>query len=275
MNNDSSAGESDSSLNMLQLSLDARGMVTLGKMLHLPLAETSTNYLVHCTLGELFGNDAPVPFFVDDDPRSAAETAEASRRVRVLGYAQNSGDALRQAAKLDASPTVYEICDWDRFAAKPMPDSFPEGMDLRFELRACPVVRKSSAGTGTAQNGDARSWDAGEELDAFLSEAWENPDVDLSREGVYRDWLHRQFKTRGGAEVSEGSVQMTRFSIERMTRRTHRNENGDRTVKTLKRPDVTLTGRLTVTDSDAFLDLLRSGIGRHKSFGYGMLKVRR
>jgi len=38
---------------------------------------------------------------------------------------------------------------------------------------------------------------------------------------------------------------------------------------------VTLTGTLRVTDSDAFLALLRSGIGRHKSFGYGMLKVRR
>jgi len=46
-------------------------------------------------------------------------------------------------------------------------------------------------------------------------------------------------------------------------------------MKTMKRPDVTLTGTLTVTDSDAFGTLLRSGIGRHKSFGYGMLKVRR
>lgn len=275
MNSDSSVGESAVSLHMLQLSLDARGLATLGKMLHLPLAQTSTNYLVHCALGELFGDDAPKPFFVDDDPRSAAETAEASRRVRVLGYAQTPGDALQQAAKLDASPTVYEICDWDRFAAKPMPDSFPEGMDLRFELRACPVVRKSSAGSGTAQNGDPRSWKAGEELDVFLSEAWENPDEDLSREGVYRNWLEDHLDHRGGAEVDEGSVQMTGFSIERMTRRTHRNGNGDRTVKTLKRPDVTLTGRLTVTDSDAFPNLLRSGIGRHKSFGYGMLKVRR
>jgi len=266
---------STTDLHMVQLGLDAKGLITLGKMLHLPLAQTDTNYLVHCALGELFGDDAPKPFFVDDDPRSAAETAGASRRVRVLGYATTSGDALQQAAKLDASPTVYEICDWDRFAAKPMPDSFPEEMDLRFELRACPVVRKSSAGSSTARNGDARSWDAGEELDAFLSRAWENPDEDLSREGVYRDWLHRQFNIRGGAEVDEGSIQMTRFSIERMTRRTHRNGNGDRTVKTLKRPDVTLAGRLTVTDSDAFLNLLRSGIGRHKSFGYGMLKVRR
>jgi CRISPR system Cascade subunit CasE len=87
--------------------------------------------------------------------------------------------------------------------------------------------------------------------------------------------LEDQLDNRGGAEVGEGSIQMTRFSIERMTRRVPKNENGDRKPDTIKRPDVTLVGRLTVTDSDAFLNLLRSGIGRHKSFGYGMLKVRR
>jgi len=68
---------------------------------------------------------------------------------------------------------------------------------------------------------------------------------------------------------------MTRFSIERMTRRIPKNGNGERKADTIKRPDVTLTGTLQVTDGDAFVDLLRSGLGRHKSFGYGMLKVRR
>ncbi len=261
---------------MVQLGLDARGLVTLGKMLHLPLAQTDTNYLVHCALGELFGDDAPKPFFVDDDPRTVAETAEESgRHVRVLGYTSADGEALHEAAKLGASPTVYDVCNWDRVAAKPMPELFSEGTTLRFELRACPVVRKSSAGSGEAQNGETRSWDAGEELDAFLSRAWENPDEDLSREDVYRDWLVRQCEIRGGAEVEGGSVGMTRFSIERMTRRVSANGNGERTAHTLKRPDVTLTGRLTVTDSDAFRDLLRRGLGRHKAFGYGMLKVRR
>jgi CRISPR system Cascade subunit CasE len=71
--------------------------------------------------------------------------------------------------------------------------------------------------------------------------------------------------------VDPDAIAMTRFSIERMTRRT----GPDRTASAIKRPDVTITGRLQVTDSRAFADLLRSGIGRHKSFGYGMLKVRR
>jgi len=254
-------------LHMVQLSLDAKGLTTLGKMLHLPLDRTDTGYLVHCALGELFGDDAPQPFAIENEVQNG-------RQVRVLGYTAADADTLQSHAQLDASPTVYEICDWDRFAAKPMPETFPEGMALQFELRACPVVRKASAGEGVNQNGDTRTWEEGDELDAFLAEAWTRPEEeDLSREQVYRDWLTRQFEIRGGAEPQ--SIGIDRFSIERMTRRTHDNGNGDRKPDTIKRPDVTLTGRLTVTDSDAFLNLLRSGIGRHKSFGYGMLKVRR
>jgi len=38
---------------------------------------------------------------------------------------------------------------------------------------------------------------------------------------------------------------------------------------------VTLRGVLRVTNAEEFNHLLRSGIGRHKSFGFGMLKIRR
>lgn len=254
---------SDSDLHMVQLGLDAKGLTTLGKMLHLPLAQTDTGYLVHCALGELFQDDAPQPFSIENESQNG-------RQVRVLGYADADADMLQSHAQLDASPTVYDICDWDRLAAKPMPDAFPDGLALQFELRACPVVRKASAGEGVNQHGETRTWDEGDELDAFLAEAWTRPeDEELNREQVYRDWLDRQFEIRGGAELQ--SAGMTRFSIERMTRR-----NGpDRTPDTIKRPDATLAGTLRVTDGDAFVDLLRSGLGRHKSFGYGMLKVRR
>ena len=256
-----------STFHMVQLYLDPRRLVQLGKMQGLSLARTDTNYLVHCALGELFGDAAPKPFVVDDDPRTVQDSARhhGDRYVRVLGYADAKDDILRDEAKLCPNPTIGSLCDWDRFCSTEMPTSFREGRHLQFELRACPVVRKASAGEGP----EGQTWNAGDELDAFLSEAWENPDTTLDREAVYREWLTRQCEIRGGAEPQ--SIGMTRFSIERMTRR-----NGpDRTADTIKRPDVTLTGKLEVTDGDAFVDLLRSGIGRHKSFGYGMLKVRR
>jgi CRISPR system Cascade subunit CasE len=257
-------------LHMLQLYLDPRRLVQLGKMQGLLLHQTDTNYLVHCALGELFGDTAPKPFYVDDDPRTVRDTAQNGRHVRVLGYADDDHRMLREEAKLSPNPTIGNLCDWDRFDSQEMPSSIREGRRLQFELRACPVVRKSSKGVGQNAAGKTRRWEAGDELDAFLSRAWENPDEELNRENVYKEWLERQFESRGGAELETAG--MIRFSIERMTRRTQGN---DRKVKTIKRPDVTLTGTLTVTDSDDFQQLLRSGIGRHKSFGFGMLKIRR
>ena len=247
---------------MVQLWLDPRRMAQLGKMLHLPLARTGTSYLVHCALGELFGDRAPKPYCVEGSGQ------QNGRHLRVLGYADVDDEALHEEAQLGASPTVYDMCDWERSASKPMPGAFAEDLRLRFELRACPVVRKASAGS----TADGKQWKKGQELDAFLSRVWEIDDdsVDLDREMVYRDWLERQLEIRGGAEAE--AIGMDRFSIERMTRRTHGN---GRKVRTIQRPDVTLTGRLKVTDSDAFMNLLQSGIGRHKSFGFGMLKVRR
>jgi len=253
------------SLHMIQFELDAKGLTTLGRMLGLPLRQTDTNYLVHCALGELFQDQAPKPYSVENDGASG-------RQVRVLGYTDVDDETLHSLAQGFASPTVYQIGQWERLASKPMPDTFPEGMRLGFELRACPVIRKSSAGSGTNKKGDERTWNAGQELDAFLARQWTS-DESLDREAVYVEWLQRQFSTRGGAELIDAGVD--RFSIERMVRRTQTNSNGDRTAHTVKRPDVTLSGTLRVTDGAAFTDLLRSGIGRHKSFGFGMLKVRR
>jgi CRISPR system Cascade subunit CasE len=248
---------------MVQLRLDARRLAGLGQRLGLfkQHRQVSTNYLAHCALGELFQDQAPKPFCVQDAPRQMGE--KAGRGVRVLGYTSAEDKVLQELAKAFAPPALYKGCNWDDLATKPMPQVFPEGMGLRFELRACPVVRKSSGGP---------KWNAGQELDAFLSHVWEldDPDVEVSREDVYHDWLSRQLDLRGGAEAN--GIGMERFSIERMTRRSH---GDDRTVHTIQRPDVTLTGTMTVTDGPAFANLLKSGIGRHKSFGYGMLKVRR
>jgi CRISPR system Cascade subunit CasE len=256
---------------MLQMWFDTRHLVELGKMLNLPLDRADNNYLVHCALGELFGDSAPKPFAVQDSHRQLSEYDNAGgRQIRILGYAELDSDALENDARMYASPQVSEICDWDRFASKRMPENFESGTELGFEIRGCPVIRKSSAGEGQNQAGESRSWEAGEELDAFLSHAWENPDDDFSRESVYCNWFRRQLDNRGGAQVDR--IGMERFSIERMTRRTH---GSDRSVNVIKRPDVTLSGVLEVTDGEAFGELIESGIGRHKSFGYGMLKLRR
>lgn len=39
-------------------------------------------------------------------------------------------------------------------------------------------------------------------------------------------------------------------------------------------PDAVLRGELVITDAAKFTELLASGIGRHKAYGYGMLLLR-
>lgn len=254
-----------STLYMVEIWLDTRRLIDLGRMLHLPLARTGTNYLVHCGLQELFQDQSPSPFSIEHDVRRIQKYAKngQGRFIRVLGYTQVDAQSLQNVAKGFASPLVYQIADWERVTSKPMPDEFPAGMQLGFELRACPVIQKAS---------DGPKWNKGQEVDAFLDRVWEvdDPDVNIEREDVYRDWLKKQLSIRGGAQIIEAGLQ--RFSLERMTRRTH-GEN--RKVNIIKRPDITLAGKLEVTESEAFQALLHRGIGQHKSFGYGMLKLRR
>lgn len=245
---------------MVQLHLDSRRLYNLARMLRLSVKHVDLAYLVHCGMGELFQLQSPSPFSVETQ---VGRTGGSPRHVRVLGYSDVGLDALQELAKGFASPAVYSIADWDLCASKPMPSTFARGMRLRFGVRVCPVIRKSSS---------SPKWTKGQEVDYFLSKVWEvdDPDVELDRETVYADWLSQHWARTGAAALVEASV--TRFSVERMSRRT----SGEaRQLRTIRRPDVTLEGTLEVSNASAFTSLMRRGFGRHKSFGFGMLKVRR
>lgn len=248
---------------MVRLSLDAQKLTVLGKMLHLPLRITGTPYLVHCAISELFQDHAPKPFFVENDIKKTSSKNSNGRFVTILGYSELDLEGLKKVAQGFASPTVYSICHWDRSDSKPMPQTFPDGLELKFELRACPVVRKAS---------DGPKWKEGQEIDAFLSKVWEIDDksVPVDREETYKEWLIHYFKRQNSADLT--SLSVTRFSIERMSRRNHKS---NRKVKVIQRPDVTFTGTLKIRNGDEFKAMLYRGIGRHKSFGFGMLKIRR
>lgn len=238
---------------MLQLWLDIPRLVELGRALHLPVERTDYNYITHCALHEVFGDQAPGPFSLE---------SSVAKHLRVLAYSAVPPSELQKQAQSFASPLAYTLIDWTRFASKPMPLEFAKGTRLGFELRVCPVVRKASAGNHHR---------AGAEVDAFIARVWEVDDseVEIDREDVYRSWLAAQFERHGTAVAH--SVRLTRFSLERMLRRAH----GDtRRAAFIKRPAATLEGDLEVTDGGRFSELLRAGIGRHRSFGFGMLKIR-
>jgi CRISPR system Cascade subunit CasE len=246
---------SNSDLHMIQALLDSRRLVELGRMLHLPIHQVDLNYVIHCTLGELFGEHSPQPWCCED------RGFDRGKKVRVLAYSDSDATKLQEIASEYASPPVYAACVWQSLASKPMPALFTKGRRYRFNLHACPVQRMSKAG---------QHWQEGSEVDVFVARAWRvGPEIDLQRSEVYQQWLTDYFERQTGAVLED--VKITNFKLERFYRRS---KNSKRKGHVFKKPAVTFEGQLEVTDERAFYRLLRKGIGRHKAFGFGMLKLK-
>ncbi|MBD3347949.1 MAG: type I-E CRISPR-associated protein Cas6/Cse3/CasE [Candidatus Eisenbacteria bacterium] len=239
----------ESKLYMLRCRLETPRLLEIGKRHRLPLQHVDTGYLVHCVLAGLFGDDAPNPFHVEGQP---------GRFVTVLAYGSVPEDTLRDRARAFADPGVHASLDWDSLAQKPMPVRWEVGTRVSFRLRACPVKRMSSPG---------KLHRKGAEVDAFLVRCREvGPDVVVEREHVYLEWFRGQLERRGGAKLVRGGLEA--FKRVRLVRRS----GGERRcAHTVERPDALLRGLLEITDGRAFCRLLADGIGRHRSFGYGML----
>lgn len=237
-------------LHMVQATLDSRALFRLPAILRVSRHRTDPGYLCHCLVKSLFGDRAPTPFHISNT---------AGRWVTVLGYSKDDANTLRELARATALPDAFQVVDWDGWASKAMPEQWSGGRTLAFDLRACPVVRKASAGPKHR---------AGAEVDVFLSACWEagSPDVPVNREQVYRTWLAQQFQRHGGAKLLE--MRMNAFKRTPLMRRT---QGEKRSGRLCERPDAHLSGVLEVTDGDAFGHLLARGIGRHRAFGYGML----
>lgn len=244
---------------LTQIKINSRLMAELAREHHLPISTADIGYRVHVTLTEIFGDEAPKPFWVRNPE---------GQHVDVFGYADSRADDLQAASQLHASSLAYETCNWSRLHSKPMPGPGAlGGAALQYELRACPVVRKGSAGKGTNLSGDVVEWESGTRMDAFLSQAFESGE-ELSRDEAYGVWLRRQFDVRdGGAEIR--SANLRQFELAEVTRRA-----GNAGMQTQTKPVATIAGELQVTEPEHFTSILFSGLGQHKSFGMGMMLVR-
>lgn len=208
------------------------------------------DHAMHCLLLESFGELAPRPFRL--------MMPRGQFRGVLYGYARVEADALRDAADTYADPCQLRILSADRIASKPMPSVWQADKRLGFETRIRPIVRRS-------RNADCRP---GKECDAFALEATRHPkgEMPYSREAVYAAWLSDQFDRRGGAQLDRDRTKLVSFQRTRAVRKLHaRHSEG---------PDAVMRGVLTITNPDAFSNLLAQGIGRHRAYGYGMLLLR-
>jgi CRISPR system Cascade subunit CasE len=243
---------------MVRLRLETRSLFELARRRKIVLRDMDTGYAVHCYLKELFGVNAPAPFAVTP----FVEKASAGRFLTVVGYTRTGKEELENYAQALSDPAVYEGCDWSRMASKPLPAKWPHGARFAFEVRACPTVRKGSEGPFHKK---------GAEVDVFISRCWEvsNPDVVVSREQVYGQWLSNQIDRIGGAKLR--AFKLKAFERECLFRRDHLAE---RKFHRTEKPSAIFGGSLEVTDSALFTRLMQRGIGRHRAFGFGMLLLR-
>ncbi|CFX29933.1 CRISPR-associated protein [Candidatus Filomicrobium marinum] len=227
---------------------------------------------LHHVLDETFGPNALKPFRLMVPRHKDLGT--------IYAYTAWPKDELLAIAAETAVPEfaadhILRLVDLD---TKPMPETWTEGKRLAFDVRVRPVSRIRTELPNP--NPKRPAYKPGSEVDVFLLEAQRNhPDgrtrlVDgtptasgmmiagRDRPTVYRDWLAARLD--GAAEVDHEHTDLTAFQRSRVSR-------GGASVEG---PDATFHGELSVTDPERFHALLARGIGRHLSFGFGMLLLR-
>lgn len=238
-------------LRMVRLRLDAAGLVNLARRRRLPLRDLDEGYIAHCALVELFGPSTIMPFVIED---------ATQRAWSILGYTMQDTASLTARARAAADPRIWQICDWSTLADKPMPLGWPEGARLSFRVRACPIQRMASAGPFHRK---------GAEVDVFLARCWSaGQGGRVDRSAVYADWLERQLSGAGAVRSAELTVE----GVRRM-RLLRRSQGSERVAASCERPEVHFRGDLVIGDSSAFDRLIRRGVGRHRAFGFGMLRL--
>jgi CRISPR system Cascade subunit CasE len=242
-----------SALTMIRLNPDIGRAMEWGAREEILKPGGDDGYLWHVLLKRAFGEHAPKPFRLVE-PRGGGE-------AYLLGYTASARESLAAHAAAYADPTVAEALRLSSLGAKAMPEVFAAGHRLGFEVRLRPVVRQTL-------NGDR---DRKREIDVYLQRCLAQPEAPKpERTAVYREWLAAALR-QGGASLDVMSIAwLRRFTIIRRGASRDLSSHG----KKGGGPDLCLRGTLTVVEPAKFQPLLARGVGRHRSFGFGMLLLK-
>ena len=209
---------------------------------------------MHHLVDEMFGPGALRPFRLLVPQRGS--------EGNLYAYSALDASALKRNADVQAKPDHLSVLPLDRLESKTMPGDWTLGQRVGFNLRMRPIRR-----TANPIETSAGTIPAGSELDAFVLDAYrayprEHDGMRKSkrtREGVYLDWLSGRL--RYAAKLDMRSSRLVQFRRTRVSRGTTGVEG----------PDAVVHGTLTIEDGERFTELLQSGIGRHRAYGYGMI----
>lgn len=233
------------------MQLDARKLMIQASEAGLFHTDVDEGYYIHQQILEMFGKNVFHTFCM---------TGNKGKWINVLGYSNHNSAELKEMAKEFALPLRFDTCNWETFSSKPMPSDWEEGKRYHFEVKTCPVIRIAG------KKGEFRK---GSEVDAFLTTIKQSGGTAPAREDVYKEWLLVQFGRVQAVKVEQ--VALIGFRRTKLLRRT---QGLNRVVKILERPEAHLKGNLVIQNGEKFKDLIVAGIGRHNSFGFGMLLLR-
>ncbi len=250
-------------LHLVRVPIDSQKLYAFSRRNRIPARNFDEGYAVHALMSALFDHGADQSARVA--PKPFALPATPQRRFDVLGYTSADRATLIERARTFADPTAWDLIDLEAIASRPMPEAFPVGTRLGCTTRVCPVRRVAKRGKQEKERA---------EIDVFLAKVWEVDDqsVKLDREHVYREWLAQEL-AKGGAKVVQAT--MASFQLGRQHRRTQRSgEQTKREGRVVSHPEVMFDALLEVADPELFSAMLARGVGRHRSFGFGMLLLR-
>ncbi len=234
-------------LHMIQMTLQRQPLLRFARAHDLLAARADDpGYLLHAWLAAMFGERAPKPFYF------------LQKRGQLFAYAAHDAASLLEHAAAFADPLAHAALAPDGLASKEMPRQWPAGKQLRLHVRACPIARKGA-----------------EEKDVFLraverwTEAGETSDTKPDRGTVYCDWMARQAVGRG---IDIERIMLNGYRARVVMQRRSRNA-ASTGLKYVERPEAEFELLARITDSDRFNELLDRGVGRHRAFGFGMVRL--
>jgi CRISPR system Cascade subunit CasE len=212
------------------------------------LARADEGTLIKTAFAESFGAGRwPKPF--------AVRQRGLDGSYEILAYTKHSPEEL--ASIYSPVPSLAAAVPLSSIRGYPL-TAPRSGTELRFHITFCPMVRTySDSGNGLHQG------IRGRERDSYTIET-ERASADgrkpLDRMMVYREFLDKRM---AGADIV--LAHPTGFGLDRIQR------GKGRHVHRFAVPSVTFSGVLRVADPEIFLETVTSGIGRQRTYGYGMI----
>lgn len=208
------------------------------------------SYALHAWIEALFGPHAPRPFRWIEHPVQPT----------LYGYTCANKESIEQFLSTQRDAEAWNVLGSSNYHLKEMPQVWQTRQRLGFEIRVRPTIRQD-------RDGDRNK---SRERDAFLTACeCASPATQVDRLAVYEEWLAKRLSP--AVSLVEGSTQLFSFQLIKSARRGCADLTGKRPLKYLTGPNAVMKGDFIVEDPIGFQELLRHGVGRHCTFGFGML----